>query len=82
MSAVRVKMGICEYYFEYESLEDVKNHFKKEQMPYIGLDTFDTYGGCSRGKQILVDKLTLEDLKWVNEKYEYGNRYLRDWKSQ
>jgi len=29
-------MGICEYYFEYETLDDVKNLFKKEQIPYIG----------------------------------------------
>lgn len=82
MSVVRVKMGICEYYFEYETLDDVKNHFKKEAMPYIGLDTFDTYGGGSKGKRVLVNELTLDDLAWVNEKCEYGDRYLRGWKSQ
>ena len=81
MSAARVKIGICEYYFEYETLEDIKNHFKKEHMPYIGLDTFDTYGGSSKGKRVLVDELTLDDLEWVNGKCEYGDRYLRGWKS-
>ena len=51
-------------------------------MPYIGLDTFDTYGGSSKGKRVLVDELTLDDLEWVNGKCEYGDRYLRGWKSQ
>ena len=63
MPVVRIKMGICEYYFEYEKLDDIKNHFKKEQTPFIGLDTVDNYDSFLRGKRVLVDELTEKDLE-------------------
>ena len=82
MPSARIKIGICEYYLEYETLDDIKNHFKKEQTPFIGLDTADNYDSFSRGKRVLVDELTQKDLEWVNENCEYGSRFLRGWKSK
>ncbi len=65
MDIVHVKMGICEYYFEFETLEDIKKHFKSNGMKFIGLDSCDIYDNCSRGKKVAVDELTLEDVKYV-----------------
>jgi sugar phosphate isomerase/epimerase len=43
MSFIRVKMGMVEYSFEYETLEDIINHFKENGCSYIELTTFDNY---------------------------------------
>ena len=81
MSVVRIKMGICEYYLEYETLEELKQHFRKNQAPFIGLDTFDHYGGSSKGERISREDLSLKHIEWANGKCEWGDRYLRGWKS-
>ena len=82
MSLVRIKIGICEYYFEYKTLEEIKKHFTHNNMPYIGLDTLDNYGGSSKGIRIPVNDLTLEHVEWARESCEWGDRYLRGWKSR
>ena len=65
MDIVHVKMGICEYYFEFETLEDIKKHFKSNGMKFICLDSCDIYDNYSSGKRIAVDELTLKDVKSV-----------------
>ena len=81
MSVVRIKIGICEYYFEYETLEDIKKHFRKNDTRYIGLDTLDNYDGNTRGEKVLLGDLTLEHIKWAKENCKWGSRYLRGWKN-
>ena len=76
MSVVRVKIDICEYYFEYETLEDIKNHFKKNDTSYIGLDIIDNYGGKSKGEKVLIDQLTLEHVQWTKKSCDWGSKYL------
>ena len=81
MSVVRMKMGICEYYLEYETLDDIKKHFRKNATPYVGLDTLDNYGGSSKGERVPLSDLTLEHVKWAKENCKWGDRCLRGWKS-
>lgn len=81
MKSVRIKIGISEYYIEYETLDDIKEHFIKDQSRTIGLETMSTYDSRSQTKRVPVDELTLEDVAWANERCEWGSRYLRGWRS-
>jgi len=81
MPSVRIKIGICEYYLEYETLDDIKKHFRKEHTPFIGLDTLDNYGGNSKGERVPLSDLTLAHVEWANENCKWGDRYLRGWRS-
>ena len=82
MKSVRIKIDICEYYFEYETLEDIKNHFIKNNIPYIGLDTIDNYGGKASGKSVALTELSEVHINWADEYCSWGDRYLRGWKSK
>ena len=82
MAVVMVKIGICEYYLEFENLQDIKKHFRENGMPYIGLDTFDKYDGISSGERVLVEDLSQEHLEWAQQKCEWGLRCLRGWKTK
>ena len=79
MDIVHIKIGICEYYFEFETLEDIKKHFKKNGMNSIGFDSFDIYDNSSKGKRISVEDLTLEDVKNVQESDKSTCSFLRGW---
>jgi hypothetical protein len=79
MSFIRVKMGMVEYSFEYETLEDIINHFKENDCSYIELTTFDNYDSWHSKKTIPIYKLSWDDVKWVQEPCEWGIRYLRGW---
>ena len=81
MSVVRIKINICEYYFEYETLEDIKKHFRKNDTRCVGLDTLENYDGNTRGEKVLLRDLTLEHIKWAKENCKWGSRYLRGWKN-
>ncbi len=82
MNTVSVKLGMCDYSITYETLDDIKNHFKKESYVKIALETLSPYDDRSSGKKILVDELSLEDVAWANESCNYGgSRYLRGWKN-
>jgi hypothetical protein len=82
MSIVRVKIGICEYYFEYETLDDIKNHFKQNGANSIGFDRFDIYDGNIKGRRIAVEDLTLEDVKRVQEQDKTMHSFLRGWRNK
>ena len=81
LKTVRIKMGICEYYFEYETLDDIKAHFFKNSTLYVGLDTIDNYGGNAKGERIPLNNLSIEHIKWAQESCNWGDRYLRGWKN-
>jgi hypothetical protein len=81
MKSVGIKMGIREYNLEYETLDDIKNHFKKDYSVTIGLEALSLYDDRSESKRILVDELSFEDVAWADEYCASGSRYLRGWRN-
>lgn len=78
---VRLKLGIVEYCFSFEDLEELKNEFRKNGYSNIGREILDNYDGRNSYGKVKVEELSMEDIEWSNDSCNFGIKYLRGWKS-
>ena len=81
MNTFRISMNGCEFFKEFETLNELKNFFHIEGYPFLYLRILDQYDGSIGHKKLKVSTMSEDDFKWVLGNSELGQRDIKAMKN-
>lgn len=81
MNIFRISMNGCEFFKEFDTLNELKNFFTKEGYPYVHLRILDQYDGSIGNKKLKISNMNEDDFQWALGNSELGQRDIKAMKN-